>query len=99
MNILIAIWHTNRNNNSNKTLEAFTAAAKNAPANVAPPTGPVGGVLGQTAVAPNVTTNATVTSTGSPVAVVTANAAVVPASISQTGSLLSLAMMAIGLLM
>ena len=87
----------NRNNNSNKTLAAFAAAAKIAPANVAPPNGPTGGVLGKTANGSNTTVSST--GTGVPYAVATTNAAALPASVSQVGGLFSFAMMVMGLML
>ncbi|KAI9860627.1 MAG: hypothetical protein M1813_006052 [Trichoglossum hirsutum] len=77
---------------SNKTLEAFAAAAKNAPANVAPPTGPTGGVLGQIAPAANNTAvgapsgSAGLKPTATPPMPPMGNSATGPVSASQAGA-------------
>ncbi|KAH0551412.1 hypothetical protein GP486_007372 [Trichoglossum hirsutum] len=88
---------------SNKTLEAFTAAAKLAPNNVAPPTGPTGGVLGQIAPAANNTGGSATGSTGvkptsTSVTPPMSNSAMGPVSVSQAGGLLSMLLVA-GLLL
>ncbi|KAH0537101.1 hypothetical protein FGG08_006062 [Glutinoglossum americanum] len=87
---------------SNKTLDAFTAAAKLAPNNVVPPTGPVGGVLGQIAPAANGTGGGAATGTGgakpTSTAPIVSNGAVGTVSASQAGGLFSLLLVA-GLLL
>jgi len=85
----------NVNNNSNKTLAAFVAAAKLAPANI-PGASVGGGVVNQQQPPANGTLSPT--TAGPPVATATTNAAVGAVSGSQAGGLLSLLVMA-GLLL
>ncbi|KAI9769549.1 MAG: hypothetical protein M1840_004027 [Geoglossum simile] len=87
----------NVNKNSNKTLEAFAAAAKLAPANVAPSGGLTGGVISQLPPAGNGTVTPP-TAGKPPVATATTNAAMGAVSGSQATGLLSLLLVA-GLLL